>query len=129
MTPKAIKTAQIATESRQGVVACGIENYQTVEVVADDRERPSGVIAELEKAGKAIVKVEHLLVGDYCVDGSVLIERKTAADFAQSLMDGRLFSQAGRMSSSPFRPAYIIEGPAQNGAALGCRERRCKAHL
>jgi DNA excision repair protein ERCC-4 len=117
MTPKAI-TSQIAIESKESlpgfppvqIGACGNENYQTVQIVVDDRERPSGVIAELEKAGKAIVKVEHLSIGDYCVDGAVLIERKTATDFAQSLMDGRLFSQAGRMSSSPFRPAYIIEG-------------------
>jgi DNA excision repair protein ERCC-4 len=98
--------------------ACAIENYQTVEIVVDDRERPSGVIAELEKAGKAIVKVERLSVGDYCVDSAVIIERKTAADFAQSLMDGRLFSQAGRMASSPFRPAYIIEGTSAEWGGL-----------
>jgi DNA excision repair protein ERCC-4 len=121
------ETARIVVESKESVSAfpripigtCGIENYQTVEIVADDRERPSGVVAELEKAGKATVKVEHLSVGDYCVDGAVLIERKTAADFAQSLMDGRLFSQAGRMSSSPFRPAYIIEGTSTDWSGLG----------
>jgi DNA excision repair protein ERCC-4 len=126
MTPKTIETARIAVENKESVSvfppipigACGIENDQTVEVVADDRERPSGVVAELEKSGKAIVKIEHLSVGDYCVDGAVLIERKTAADFAQSLMDGRLFSQAGRMSSSPFRPAYIIEGTNAEWAGL-----------
>jgi ERCC4-type nuclease len=33
----------------------------------------------------------------------VLIERKTAVDFAQSLMDGRLFAQASRMAASPLR--------------------------
>jgi ERCC4-type nuclease len=98
---------RIEVESKESVPAfapvqigaCGSENYQTAEIVVNDRERPSGVVAELEKAGKAIVKIEHLSVGDYCVDGAVLIERKTAVDFAQSLMDGRLFSQAGRMSS------------------------------
>jgi ERCC4-type nuclease len=46
-----------------------------IEVVVDDRERPSRVVAELEKADRAIVKIEHLSVGDYCVDGAVLIER------------------------------------------------------
>ena len=121
------ETARIVVEIKESVPAfppiqigaCGSENYQTVEIVADDRERPSGVVAELEKAGKVIVKIEHLSVGDYCVDGAVLIERKTAADFAQSLMDGRLFSQAGRMSSSPFRPAYLIEGTSAEWAGLG----------
>ena len=127
MTPKTIETSQIIVESKESlptsplaqIDACGGENYQTVQIVVDDRERPSGVVAELEKAGKAMVKVEHLSVGDYCVDGAVLIERKTAADFAQSLMDGRLFSQAGRMSSSPFRPAYIIEGTRTEWSGLG----------
>jgi DNA excision repair protein ERCC-4 len=127
MTPKTIETAQIAVESKQNLPAfppiqmgaLGNKNYETVQIVVDDRERPSGVVTELEKAGKAIVKVERLSVGDYCVDGAVLVERKSAADFAQSLMGGRLFSQAGRMSSSPFRPAYIIEGTSTEWAGLG----------
>jgi DNA excision repair protein ERCC-4 len=95
------------------------KTIENVEIVVDDRERPSGVVEELEKADKVIVKVEHLSVGDYCVDGAVLIERKTAADFAQSLIDGRLFGQAGRMASSPLRPAYIIEGTNAEWAGLG----------
>ena len=92
---------------------------EKVQIVVDDRERPSGVIQELEKALGAVVKIEHLPVGDYCVDGAVLIERKTAADFAQSLIDGRLFGQAGRMSSTALRPAYIIEGTSSEWAGLG----------
>jgi DNA excision repair protein ERCC-4 len=126
MTPKVIETSQIMIQSKEGlpsfppvqIAGCDNENYQTVQIVVDDRERPSGMVAELEKTGKAIVRVEHLSIGDYCVDGAVLIERKTAADFAQSLMDGRLFSQAGRMSSSPFRPAYIIEGTSAEWSVL-----------
>jgi DNA excision repair protein ERCC-4 len=120
-------TARIVVESkgsvpafpRMEIGAYGSDNCQTVEIVADDRERPSGIVAELEKAGQAIVKIERLSVGDYCVDGAVLIERKTAMDFAQSLMEGRLFSQAARISSSPFRPAYIIEGTSAEWARLG----------
>jgi DNA excision repair protein ERCC-4 len=92
---------------------------ETVQVLVDDRERPSGVVAELEKADRVVAKIEHLPLGDYCVDGAVLIERKTAADFAQSLIDGRLFGQAARMSGSPLRPAYIIEGTSAEWAALG----------
>jgi DNA excision repair protein ERCC-4 len=92
---------------------------EKVQIVVDDRERPSGVIEELEKALAVVVKIEHLPVGDYCVDGAVLIERKTAADFAQSLIDGRLFGQAGRMSSSALRPAYIVEGTSAEWAGLG----------
>jgi ERCC4-type nuclease len=72
---------------------------ETLQVVVDDRERPSGVIAELEKSDRVAVKVEHLSMGDYCLDGAVLIERKTALDFAQSLIDGRLYGQAARTES------------------------------
>jgi len=92
---------------------------ENIQIVVDDRERPSGVVAELEKLGGVVVKIEHLLLGDYCIDGAVLIERKTAADFAQSLIDGRLFGQAGRMATSSLRPAYIIEGTSAEWAGLG----------
>jgi DNA excision repair protein ERCC-4 len=109
--------------------ACGSDDYQTVEIVADDRERPSGIVAELAKAGQAIVKIERLSVGDYCVDGAVLIERKTAVDFAQSLMEGRLFSQAARIASSPFRPAYIIEGTSAEWAGLGVSQEALQGAL
>jgi DNA excision repair protein ERCC-4 len=95
------------------------KSNEKVQIVVDDRERPSGVIEELEKADGIVVKIEHLSVGDYCVDGAVLIERKTAADFVQSLIDGRLFGQAGRMVSAPLRPAYIIEGTSAEWAGLG----------
>jgi ERCC4-type nuclease len=80
------------------------ETLEKVQVVVDDRERPSGVVPELEKLNRVVVKIEHLSLGDYCIDGAVLIERKTAADFAQSLMDGRLFGQAMRMATSSLRP-------------------------
>src|SRR3984957_20214001 len=96
-----------------------LKTNEKIQIVVDDRERPCGVIEELEKAYAVVVKIEHLPVGDYCVDGAVLIERKTAADFAQSLIDGRLFGQAGRMASSALRPAYIIEGTSAEWAGLG----------
>jgi ERCC4-type nuclease len=43
------------------------ETLEKVQVVVDDRERPSGVVAELEKLGRVVVKIEHLSLGDYCV--------------------------------------------------------------
>ena len=93
-------------------------DIEAVQIVVDDRERP-GVVPELEKLKGVVVKIERLTVGDYCVDGAVLIERKTAADFAQSLIDGRLFCQAGRMSTSHLRPAYIVEGTSAEWSGLG----------
>jgi DNA excision repair protein ERCC-4 len=95
------------------------EPVERIQVVVDDRERPSGVLTELEKLEGVIIKIEHLSVGDYCIGGTVLFERKTAADFAQSLIDGRLFSQAKRMATSSLRPAYIIEGTGAEWSTLG----------
>jgi DNA excision repair protein ERCC-4 len=95
------------------------EVTERIHVIVDNRERPSGVVAELEKLPGVTIKIEQLRVGDYCIDGAVLIERKTAADFAQSLIDGRLFGQANRMSKSSLRSAYIIEGTGAEWSALG----------
>jgi DNA excision repair protein ERCC-4 len=95
------------------------ESTERIEVTVDDRERPSGVVAELEKLAGVTIKIEHLTLGDYCIDGAVLIERKTASDFAQSLFDGRLFGQARRMATSGLRSAYIIEGTGAEWSTLG----------
>ena len=121
MAAKTEDTARIVVESKQTVPvfppirigACGSDNYQTVEIVADDRERPSGMVAELEKAGQAIVKIERLSVGDYCVDGAVLIERKTAVDFAQSLilktgMERVETVQATQHQTNPIAPRWTF---------------------
>jgi ERCC4-type nuclease len=59
---------------------------ENIQIIVDDRERPSGVLAELENLDGAEVKIEHLALGDYCVDGAVLIERKSAGDF-RSIVD------------------------------------------
>ena len=57
------------------------------------------------------VRMDRLDVGDYCIDGRVVIERKTYADLAMSLADGRLFPQAASLARSPHRPVVLLEGP------------------
>lgn len=63
------------------------------------------------RSGRFQVRMGRLIDGDYLIDGSVLVERKTIADFASSLADGRLFQQAARLARSPFRSIILIEGP------------------
>ena len=55
--------------------------------------------------------MKRLAVGDYSIDGGVVIERKTYADFALSLADGRLFRQAAVLARCPHRPIVLLEGP------------------
>ena len=57
------------------------------------------------------VHVERLSVGDYSIDDRVVVERKTYADFATSLVDGRLFPQAAALARCPHRPVILLEGP------------------
>lgn len=75
------------------------------------------------------LQIQRLNVGDYLIDEAVLIERKAAGDFARSLVDGRLFSQACRMIGSGFRPAWIIQGTAREWAGLGVRREALQGAL
>lgn len=63
------------------------------------------------QSGLFNVRMVCLPAGDYLIDGRVLVERKTLADFADSLSDGRLFAQAARLARSPLRSVFLIEGP------------------
>jgi len=52
-----------------------------------------------------------LPLGDYEVDSTLIVERKTLADFAVSVLDGRLFRQVGRLAREPeVRSCLILEG-------------------
>ena len=75
------------------------------------------------------MRIGRLVVGDYRVEESVLIERKTTSDFALSLVTGRLFEQAARMERSDLRPAYILEGQSADWTALGVRREALQGAL
>jgi len=78
---------------------------------ADDRERGGGVIRALLEREDVSVRVRRLALGDFVVDGTLMVERKTVRDFAISILDGRLFSQAYRMvRSAGQRSCLILEG-------------------
>lgn len=79
-------------------------------IVADDRERNTGVVESLRKMEDVEVEIRRLEVGDYLVAGRAVFERKTVADFALSLVDGRLFRQAARLTCQDAPGVYIVEG-------------------
>lgn len=77
----------------------------------DFSERQAALVDLARTCGDFDVQMDRLDVGDYCIDDGVVIERKTYADFAMSLADGRLFPQAAALTRSPHRPIVLLEGP------------------
>lgn len=78
-------------------------------VFADTREGNSKVIRHLYEM-EIDVKVQAMAVGDYQVSDEVVIERKTAKDFVDSIVDKRLFKQARSLMEEFKRPLIILEG-------------------
>ncbi|MFQ9110299.1 MAG: DEAD/DEAH box helicase [Methanobrevibacter smithii] len=78
-------------------------------VFADTREGNSKVIRHLSEM-EIGVKVQAMAVGDYQVSDEVVIERKTAKDFVDSIVDKRLFKQARSLMEEFKRPLIILEG-------------------
>jgi DNA excision repair protein ERCC-4 len=83
-------------------------NSALLRVIADERERPSGVPQELERLG-AMVDYRVLDVADYVVR-DYAIERKSSRDFVSSLFSGRLFDQAYRLGEAYPTTILIVEG-------------------
>lgn len=72
-------------------------------ITFDHREK------DLIRAWKDPKRVETLPLGDIRI-GHLLIERKTGADLAASIQDGRWREQKARLLESSYVPLYIIEG-------------------
>ncbi len=87
----------------------GNREYTRIIVYADYREDKSGIPKLIEEEGITVVR-RNLSIGDYLVSNEIVVERKTAYDFANSLFDGRLFDQAKRMSESFREVIYVVEG-------------------
>ena len=90
-----------------------------ITVIADDRERKNEVIKFLADMKNVSVFVKRLSVGDYIVDNQLVFERKTLKDFARSIVDGRLFSQAIRLANSKYKSVLILEGTGKELTEIG----------
>lgn len=80
-------------------------------LVVDHREKGSKLANLAMNSGLFKVTLENLRVGDYIVEHTVLVERKSPADIAASIIDGRIFRQAASMARSPLRTLFLIEEP------------------
>jgi ERCC4-type nuclease len=81
------------------------------ELLVDPSERHAALVSLASQCDDFEVRMERLTVGDYCLDRGIVVERKTYADFAVSLADGRLFPQAAKLARCPHRPVVLLEGP------------------
>jgi DNA excision repair protein ERCC-4 len=86
-------------------------------VIADERERQSGVPDRLSKLDVRVY-YSRLTVGDYVVNPEIAAERKSIGDFVSSVYDGRLFAQASALSSSYRKPYIIVEGDVNQVSKL-----------
>jgi Fanconi anemia group M protein len=100
-------------EGTDAVVAqAGDEDDDTVEVVVDQRELDSAIARDLSTREGVETRLETLAVGDYVVSDRVAVERKTVADFLDTLTGGdrSLFEQVGDLSRHYARPVVLLEG-------------------
>ena len=79
-----------------------------VTIICDEREKK--IIDLLKRFKHVKLDIMSLPVADFICSDEIGIERKTHSDFVSSIIDGRLFDQASRLSQSFRKPIIIIEG-------------------
>ena len=104
-------------------------NNRRIAVIVDDRESKSEVIKFLSETKNVSVDIKRLSLGDYLVDNRLVFERKTLNDFALSIIDGRLFSQAIRLVSSKYNSVLILEGTGKELTETGIRREAMQGAL
>jgi len=72
---------------------------KNIAIIMDYREFNPDILNILLDYGISIT-VKNLKVGDFIINDEIAIERKTTQDFAQSIIDGRLFRQAENMKKA-----------------------------
>ena len=80
-----------------------------MKIIIDYREKASGVI-DLLKEEKIFIEIKKISFGDYVINDSINIERKTSKDFLISIIDGRLFNQFSNLKKNCVNPILLIEG-------------------
>jgi len=100
-----------------------------IKIIMDHREGRSGMYKVLQSFDDISLSIEHLPLGDYKVNDSILFERKTFRDFAVSIKDGRLFSQACKLAVAPQRGVIVLEGVSQDLAKIGVKREAMQGAL
>lgn len=80
-----------------------------LKITVDYRETASG-LTDLLKDSSTLVEIAKLSYGDYIINNTITVERKTAKDFLISIIDGRLFNQLSNLKKFCDHPILLIEG-------------------
>ncbi len=107
------KPARAGGNPAMSSAAAGMSFGNGPVIVCDHREQPGGVVRQLHQLG-ARIETRTLEVADFILSDRVAVERKTADDFVDSLIDGRLFDQMKGLKEYP-RPFLVIEGDGLHG--------------
>ena len=99
-------------DAEDEIVANAGTDTDDVEIVADQRELESTVARDLSKREGITTRLETLAVGDYVLSDRVAVERKSVADFLDTLTGGdrSMFEQVGDLVRNYSRPIVIVEG-------------------
>ncbi len=94
---------------QQPVLSPFLPEQQKIQILADHREKASGVIKELIDLNINL-KLEQLDSADYLCSSECAVEFKTVPDFVNSIIDGRLLEQLKQLKRNYARPLIIVEG-------------------
>jgi ERCC4-related helicase len=100
--------SHLKTEKEQVTLEKFVQD-EAVTILADHREKSNKIVKELINLG-VNVKTTQLEVGDYLISGTVGVELKKIDDFVNSIIDGRLLSQAQAMKQNFQKSVLILEG-------------------
>ncbi len=80
-----------------------------LKIIVDHREN-KGNLPRLLYEQDIVTETKTLEVGDFIISEDCVVELKKVPDFVNSLVDGRLFTQAKELRENFQKPLYIIEG-------------------
>ena len=104
-----IETGVIEQSNEEITPEFKLEDNKTL-ILVDNREARSQVPRLLKKSENTKIQLVNLPEGDYKVSDECVIERKTMHDFAESIIDGRLFDQLGNKLTTYRKPVLLLEG-------------------
>ena len=80
-----------------------------LKIIVDHREN-KGQLPRYLYEKDIQLETKALEVGDFILSNECVVELKKVSDFVNSLVDGRLFTQAKELRENFQKPLYIIEG-------------------